>query len=120
MGFLNIYCPHCGAENLRGPANCASCGESLQGASSKPPPHVADAIAKQFPHRQQNVGMVAWLLGACGLAAIGVVSLNQATMGVGLIGLSVVAAVFARIAQAGALHDRTERHREFLAKHSRD
>lgn len=33
-----IYCRHCGAANVSGPATCGHCGSSLQGATSTPPP----------------------------------------------------------------------------------
>lgn len=50
MGLLNIYCPHCGAENVRGPAKCSSCGHSLQGATSTPPPGVTPAKPPSTSH----------------------------------------------------------------------
>jgi hypothetical protein len=51
-----------------------------------------------------SAGAIILMVISCVVAAIGLVSLSQATAGVGGISIAVLLAVFARIAQASAHH----------------
>lgn len=146
MGMFNVFCPQCGAENLPGPSKCSNCGGSLSGAGKKPLPQVKcldcgalnvgtrdvchncgkelssaklmapPGKAPRLKQRSTNAGMFILLLLSLLAAAAGFVSLSEATAGVGGIALAILLAVYARIAQAGHLHDRAEQHLEHVAK----
>lgn len=57
-----------------------------------------------------------FVLLAMAAAGVGALFLTQATMGVGIIGLALVAAVFARIAQAGKHQEENQRATKVLSQ----
>lgn len=103
-----ITCPHCGASQPRGPATCDGCGKPLAGGKS-----VARTGLKA---RGANSGVVVLIILSLIAALAGFVSLTQATAGVGGIAIAILLAVYARIAQAGAIHDRAEQHLQHISK----
>ena len=108
-----VRCAACGALNVQGRAICQKCEKELRDAERLT---TAAPEAAAFKARNQNVGMVVFLIVSVVTAVLGFLSLSNATAGVGGIALAILFAVYARIAQAGALHDRTERHLEHVAK----
>ena len=100
MAGTRIKCPSCGALNVPGGGACSKCGGPIFAGSGavKVPPAPGAGSKRGISYQLLCVAAVFAVLG-------GLMSLSNATVGVGLVALSCSLGVFARIAQATRHHD---------------
>jgi len=93
MSFVRVRCPHCDAINDLESDVCIRCGESLKVVSS---PELAST-----PKKGAGGFTVLLLVGSTAAALLGLVTLSEATMGIGVIAFACWLAIMGRISQAG-------------------
>ena len=87
-------CPHCGGNVWHTDKICQACGKGLAGS----------ALLAKTATAGSPAGTWLLMIAAFGAALLGLVTLSQATMGVGLLCGGCLFAIWARIVQAGAFH----------------
>lgn len=96
MSFVQVRCPHCDSLNDIDSKACSQCGKGMKAAVTRGP-----AIAPATAQGAVRWGTITLCILSVLAGIIGLLSLSEATQGVGFIAFACLLAIWSRMAQAG-------------------
>lgn len=93
-----LKCPHCGKDTPPNIQRCPHCNRGLSGRA------LMEDAQQAAGYVHNSTGTTLLVIGAVAAAAISWLFINQATLGVGMLAGGCLAAILARVAQAGSHH----------------